>query len=146
METNESFKCPFFDECKRPPFSSKSNLNRHLASMHKSEYHCSYENCAEIFTTRKQQIFHEKKKHKVKCEQCHPTAPAHFKTTLQLQRHIQLAHASKKRHNVYFCLSCNKSFKSKTEYELHNINEHAKGGGGFVLHNTAMNGNHSDYR
>ena len=146
MATTESFKCPFFDECKRPPFSNKSNLNRHVASMHKNEYHCSYENCAEIFTTRKQQIVHEKKKHKMKCEQCHPAAPAHFKTLQQLKRHIKLTHENKTRHNVYFCVQCKKSFISKTEYELHNINNHSRGAGNFVLHNTAMNGSHNDYR
>lgn len=146
MEDKKSFKCPFFDECKRPPFSSRSNLNRHIANLHKSEYRCSYENCDEIFKTRREQILHEKKKHKVKCQLCHPTSPAHFKTLLQLKRHIELVHRKKKRHNVYFCVVCKKSFKSKTEYQLHNVENHSRGAGNFVLHNTAMQGKHSDYR
>ncbi len=146
MADKKSFKCPFFDECKRPGFSSISNLNRHVANMHKTEYHCSYDNCDEIFKTRKEQLIHEKKKHKVKCQLCHSTSPAHFKTLLQLKRHIELVHRKKKKHNVYFCVVCKKSFKSKTEYQLHNVEKHSRGAGNFILHNTAMHGRHSDYR
>ena len=144
MEDKKSFKCPFSAECKRPPFSSRSNLNRHLAWMHKSEYRCSYEKCEEIFTTRKDLLVHEKKKHKVKCQRCHPTSPAHFRTMQQLKRHI--VHEKKKRHNVHFCHVCKLSFPSKTESELHNVKTHQSGTGEFILHNSAMGGDHSDYR
>ena len=117
-----------------------------MTLLHKSEHPCSYEKCEEIFTTRKDLLIHEKRKHKVKCQLCHPTSPAHFKTQLQLKRHIELAHERKKRHNVHFCSVCKKSFKSKTEQQLHNVNNHSGGAGNFILHNTAMKGRHCDYR
>ena len=138
-----SFNCPF---CKRPPFARIDNLNRHIALLHKSEHPCCYENCKEVFTTRKDLLIHEKRKHKVKCPLCHPTSPARFKTKLQLDRHIVLAHERKKRHNVHFCNVCKKCFKSKTEQQLHNVKMHSKGAGNFILHNTSMKGRHCDYR
>ena len=114
--------------------------------MHESEHRCTYEKCEEKFPTRKELLIHEKKKHKVKCELCHPTAPAHFGTMVQLQRHIKLVHERKKRHNVYFCSVCKKSFKSKTEQELHTAEKHSRGSGDFILYNTAMQGRHNNYR
>ena len=81
-----------------------------------------------------------------KCQKCHSTSPAHFRTLLQLKRQIELVHDKKRRHNVHFCVGCNKSFRSKTEYQLHNVENHSRGAGNFILHNTAMQGKHSDYR
>jgi hypothetical protein len=147
MEDKTSLKCPF--ECRKEPFSKKSNLERHIKFMHKSQYPCGYEKCSDIFLTRHEMLMHEKRKHKMKCEICHPTAPAHFKTLLQLKNHIALVHDKKKRINVHFCHVCKQSFKSKTESQLHKIKAHQSGGGGsndFILHNTAMKGDHSDYR
>ena len=147
MEDNISLKCPHAG-CRKDPFSKKSNLDRHIKFMHKSNYPCPNQTCSDIFLTRQELLMHEKKKHKVKCEKCHPTAPAHFKTLQQLKKHIALVHDKKKRINVHFCHVCRTSFKSKTEYQFHKIKEHKSGGGpdDFILHNTAMNGDHSDYR
>ena len=114
--------------------------------MHRSEYVCSYENCLEIFRTRKDVIFHEKKQHRMKCELCNPSSPAHFKTIQQLKTHVRLVHQKRKRHNVHFCHVCNLFFPSKTEYQLHQVKKHQSDSGGFILHNSAMSGDHNDYR
>ena len=146
MEVKKSFLCSFPECQNRPPFSKNSNLTRHIEHMHRSEYVCSYENCSEIFSTRKGVIFHEKKQHRVKCELCNTSSIAHFKTIHQLKRHIRLVHEKRIRHNVHFCAACKLSFPSKTEYQLHQVNKHQSGGGGFMLHNSAMSGDHNDYR
>ena len=147
MENKKSLKCPF--GCREQPFSKKSNLERHIKFLHKAQHRCEYEKCSDIFLTRHDLLMHEKRKHKLKCLKCHPTAPAHFKTLLQLKKHIAIVHDNKKRINVHFCHVCKKSFKSKTESQLHKIKAHQSGGGGsddFILHNTAMKGDHTDYR
>ena len=142
----EAKKCTFV-ECKdRPPFSTKSNLNRHLDHMHRSEYVCSYENCMEIFKSRKDLIFHEKSEHRVKCDLCHSSSRRTFKTAQQLNAHHRLVHERKIRHNVHFCLSCKLNFNSKHHYQLHQVEHHQSGGGDFVLHNTAMSGDQKDFR
>ena len=114
--------------------------------MHLPEYPCSYEECSEIFRSRKDLLIHEKKEHRVKCELCSDTSPSTFKTIQQLKAHIRIVHEKTKRHNVHFCHVCNLSFPSKTEYELHQVKTHRSQGSGFVLHNTAMQGDHVDYR
>lgn len=140
------FKCAS-DECKdRPPFTSQSNLNRHVNLMHRSEYVCSYENCMEILQSRKDLIFHEKKDHRVKCDLCHSSSRRTFKTNQQLHAHHRLVHERKIKHNVHFCLICKISFTSKAHYKLHQVERHQSGGGDFVLHNTAMSGDHMDFR
>ena len=142
----EAKKCEFV-ECKdRPAFSSQSNLNRHVNVMHRSEYVCSYDNCVEIFPSRKDLIFHEKREHRVKCDLCNSANRQTFKTVLQLHAHHRLVHQKKIRHNVNFCLSCKLTFTSKNEYQLHQVKHHQSGSGDFVLHNTAMSGDHNDFR
>ena len=148
MEAKKSFFCSFLECRDRPPFSKNSNLTRHVNYMHSSENICSYEDCSEIFQNRKDLLFHEKKKHRVRCQLCNNGKIATFKTNLQLKTHIRLTHQKTKRHNVYFCIICDLSFPSKNESQLHNVRNHQSGGGNgeFVLHNTAMSGAHNDYR
>ena len=48
---------------------------------------------------------------------------------------------------MHICFTCQLNFNSKHQYELHNAEKHQSGGGGdFILHNTAMNGDHKDFR
>ena len=143
MEAN---KCSFLEYRDRQPFSNNSNLARYIKHMHSSEYVCSYENCMKIFQNREDFIFHEKKEHRVKCELCNNASPVTFKTILQLNAHNRLVHRKKIRHNVHFCIPCDLSLPSKTEYQLHQINNHHSGSGDFILYNTEMSGDHNDYR
>ena len=90
-----AIKCTY-EECKdRPPFSTQSNLNRHVNIMHLSEYVCSYQNCSKIFQTRKDFIYHEKTEHRVRCEKCHPSNRRTFKTAKQLVNHDKIEHQEK---------------------------------------------------
>lgn len=142
-----AIKCTY-EECKnRPPFSTQSNLNRHVNVMHLSEYVCSYQNCSKIFQTRKDFIYHEKTEHRVRCEKCHPSNRRTFKTAKQLVNHDKIEHQEKIKHNVHICFDCNLNFYSKQHYELHIAKKHQSGGSAdFVLHNRAMNGDHQDFR
>ena len=92
-------------------------------------------------------LMHQKLKHRLRCQLCPEIMLTTFKNQIQLSRHIRLVHERQVRHNVHFCNSCQVSFKSKTDYQLHHVKKHRRGGGfGFELHNTAMGGDHEDYR
>ena len=139
-------KCPY-PGCRDQPFSRRSNLRRHLNVMHRSKYKCNYPNCSKVFKTNKELLMHQKLKHRLRCQLCPEVMLTTFKNQTQLSRHIRLVHERQVRHNVHFCNSCQVSFKSKTDYQLHNVKNHQRGGGfGFELHNTAMDGDHEDYR
>jgi len=115
--------------------------------MHRSKYKCDYPKCSKVFKTNKELLMHQKLKHRLRCQLCPDIMLTTFKNQIQLSRHIRLVHSVQVRHNVHFCNSCEVSFKSKTDYQLHNVKNHQRGGGfGFKLHNTAMNGDHEDYR
>ena len=115
--------------------------------MHRSKYKCDYPKCSKVFKTNKELLMHQKLKHRLRCQLCPDIMLTTFKNQIQLSRHIRLVHSVQVRHNVHFCNSCEVSFKSKTDYQLHNVKNHQRGGGfGFELHNTAMNGDHEDYR
>ena len=137
-------KCPHCEN--RPAFSKEANLKRHIEYMHKKEYQCQYQDCLEIFPSRKELIIHEKDKHRLKCNICTKYVRATFKTVQQLRRHIKLVHENKKRHQSHFCNVCNLSLPSKTEYQLHLVQNHQSQGSGFDVLNTAMAGDHIDYR
>ena len=139
-------KCTY-DECaNRPAFSKAANLRRHIEYMHSVECKCSYENCSEIFSNRKDLIKHEKDKHRLKCPLCPKKyAIGTFKTSKLLERHIRLVHR-RTRHQSHFCNVCKLSFPSRTEYQLHLVKKHPSRGGGFEIHQEAMNGRHIDYR
>ena len=133
-------------ECRnRPAFSRRTNLQRHLNTVHKSEYDCPDENCSETFKSAKELIFHEKKIHRVVCHLCPESRRATFKHTQKLRRHIEIVHENKERHTPQFCNVCRLQFNSKTEYELHIAQNHQHQSK-FVLRNSAMHGDHEDYR
>ena len=140
----KEIKCPHCPG--RPPFSKEANLKRHIQYMHLKEYQCPDQDCSEIFPSRKELIEHEKEKHRLKCKLCTKFVRATFKTQQQLRRHIKLVHEKQKRHESHFCNVCKLPLRTKTEYQLHLVKKHRSQGSGFEILNTAMGGDHIDYR
>ena len=140
-------KCQYAGCENRPAFSKAANLKRHIEYMHRAEYPCEYEDCSEIFSSRKDLLKHEKDQHRLRCHLC-PTkyVSTTFKKPQQLRRHIRLVHEVNARHQAHFCNVCKLEFSSRTEYLLHLVKKHQTKGSGFEIHSEAMNGVHTDYR